>query len=106
MVVLWSSWQEAKAYLKKIRADMKIEVERAEGFFTDAMLTGVAIGDDTAALRKLHSIEVCYQDLEEAEAKAKDAIGGARDGVGGTEGAFAEFMAAQSQLDIEFDLLD
>jgi len=103
MVLQWASWQEARAYLKKIRADMKIEIERAESFFTDAISTGVAIGDEDAALRKLHAVEVCYQDLEEAQAKAKDAIAGARDGVGATEAAFAESMEAQSQLDLEFN---
>ena len=102
VLLLWNRWQEAKAYLKKIRLELKDEVKRAEANLDDAMETGVPIGDDDAAKRKLHHVEVAWQDVSETKAKFKDGVAGANDGAKGALEALTELIAATAQLDLEF----
>jgi len=101
LVVLWSRWNEAKEYLKKVRAEAKDDVEMCRVAFDEAISEGVNVGDEDAALRKLHRAEIAYQNLEEARAKAKDGIGGAKDGVAGAFQQLSEFIAATNQLELE-----
>lgn len=102
VVLLWKRWEEAKAYLKKVRADCTDDLKRAQANLDDAMNEGVPVGDDTAAKRKLYNVEVAWQDVEETKAKLKDAVGGARDGVKGAFEQLSEAVQATNQLSIEY----
>lgn len=103
IVLLWKRWEDAKAYLKSVRLECSEDLKRAKANLDDAMNTGVPVGDDDAAKRKLYAVEVAWQDVEETTAKLKDAVGGARDGVKGTFEQLSEAIVATNQLNIEFD---
>jgi len=102
IMLLWSRYQDALTFLKKTRAELSDEVKRAEANLVDAMETGVSVGDDEAAKRKLLHAEIAWQDVAETKAMFKDGVGGARDGVKGALEAFSELIAATAQLDLEF----
>jgi hypothetical protein len=102
IVLLWGRWEEAKAYLAKVRSDHRIQLAQAQDNLKQTMEGTVDARDDQAALRKLHSIEVCWQDVEEIKASARDAIGGARDGVKGTYEQLHEAVQATQQIDLDF----
>lgn len=100
---LWTDWEGAKAFLAKVRSDTRTDVEMYRANLKERMELGLdGAGDDTAALRKLHSIEIAWQDLEEAKAKQKDATGGAKDGVKGAFERLSEAVSATRQIDLDF----
>jgi hypothetical protein len=102
VLLLWKAWQDAKAYLHKIRSETRTEVERLRVVLKELMEAGVAIGDQEASLRKLQSIEVAWQDLEEAKAQQRDAVGGAKDGEKAAYKTLEETVLATNQLGFEF----
>ncbi len=67
------------------------------------MEQGVAVNDQEASLRKLQSIEVAWQDLEEAKAQQRDAVGGAKDGEKAAYKTLEETVLATNQLGFEFN---
>lgn len=108
VITLWNRWQEAKAWLKKTSLSCSDEVKLCTANLEEKMAIGLpGTGEqstiDLAAKSKLFDIEVAWQDLEEAKAKRKDAVGGARDAVKGTFEGLAEAVVATSQIEMEYD---
>lgn len=103
VVTLWKAWQDAKAYLHKIRSETRTEVERLRVVLKELMEQGVAVNDQEASLRKLQSIEVAWQDLEESKAQQRDAVGGAKDGERAAYKTLEETVLATNQLGFEFN---
>lgn len=103
IVLLWQRWEEAKAYLAKVRSETRKSVEEARAYLKEHMESGVAVNDNEASLRKLASIETCWQDLEEAKAQQRDGVGGARDGVKAAYETLKEAIVATKQLGFEFN---
>ncbi len=102
IVLLWGRWEEAKAYLAKVRSDHRIQLGQAQENLRGAMEQTIDARDDEAARRKLVSVEACWQDVEEIKASARDAVGGARDGVKGTYEQLHEAVQATAQIDLDF----
>ena len=100
IVLLWGRWEEAKAYLTKVRSDHRIKLGEAQAMLKDSMEATVDDRDEQAIRRKLVSVEAIWQDIEETKASARDGIGGARDGVKGTYEQLAEAVLATRQLDL------
>lgn len=100
IVMLWGRWEEAKAYLTKVRSDHRIQLAEAQENLKGAMEQTIDPRDDEAAKRKLVSVEANWQDVEEIKASARDAIGGARDGVKGTYEQLSEAVQATKQIDL------
>lgn len=103
IVALHERYEEAKRYYKRISKETKEEYQQAEANFTAAVEEGHQEGDQDAAKAKLFRVEVSWQDLQEAKAKRKDAVGGARDGVKGTLAALEEAIKATQQIELDFD---
>lgn len=80
MIVQWfNNWEGAKAALARERSETRTDIERARANLKEAMEQGHREGDEQAALQKLHSIEMAWQDVEESKAAAKDRVGAAKD---------------------------
>ncbi len=102
IVLLWTRWEEAKAFLAKVRSEGAIELKRLQVHLKECMETTTAVDDEQASLRKLMSIEVAWQDLEEHKALTRDGTGGARDGLKSAYETLKESVLATNQLGFEF----
>lgn len=80
LIVQWfNNWESAKANLARERLETRTDIERARANLKEAMEQGHSYGDEQAAMQKLHSIEMAWQDVEESKAAAKDRVGAAKD---------------------------
>lgn len=102
IVLLWKQWEEAKAFLAQTRSEHRTQLLQAQDNLKGTMEQTIDASDTQAALRKLHSIEVNWQDVEEIKASARDAIGGARDGVKGTFERLNEAVHGVNQIEMNF----
>jgi hypothetical protein len=102
IVALWTTWENAKAYLAKARSETRIALESARASLKDVMTRGLAIGDDAAVKKKLFDIEVAWQDFEEAKGRQSEETGSAKSGVKAAFERLNEAVSATNQMGLNF----
>jgi hypothetical protein len=117
IVALWGAWESAKAFLTKERSETRTDLVAAREGLKDAMEMTLPTGDLGAASRKLHMIEVAWQDLtcmREAEkerksiakARLKVAFEQLNEAVSNTTQLGLDYTAAMDAADDEADEWD
>jgi len=102
IVALWTAWENAKAYFAKTRSETRIALESARASLKDVMTRGLKVGDDAATKKKLHDIEVAWQDLEDAKGAQSLECGNAKKGVKSAFERLNEAVSATNQMGLDF----
>jgi hypothetical protein len=66
-VALWGAWEAAKAKHAEARSDGRKATESARASLKDVMVRDLTKGSAADVKKKLHDIEVCWGDFEEAK---------------------------------------
>jgi len=97
----FNEWEQTKEWSKTERARVNENVAQQAAFLKDAMEAATTTSD-AERLQKLHSVEVCWQDWEEAKAEQKDIRSSTRDNLKVAEQKIRDLLEESKQLGLTF----
>lgn len=104
IVKKYDAFMEAEAALPKIRTKARDLVRAAEANFKETIEEGIAVGDQAAAVQKLHGVESAWQNLSEKKSKAIEIRKTALEARNRARDAFSGVMENIRQLDLFADV--
>jgi hypothetical protein len=103
VVKRYDVFQKAENALAGQRQKARDQIKAAEAFFTESIEEGLEVGDQNAAVQKLHHVEESWQMLKEKRSGAVEIRKKALEKRNKARDAFAGVVENLRQLEFEFD---